>query len=235
MRISSEAAPPQRPPPSRSKAWACLLINGLVCPGLGSLLAGHWSGLPQLLVSVGGSVWAAVVVVKYYMAYIQVGVPQSEFPSQALIATGFVLASWLWSISTGISLLWQTSNLPKLAGLSLSPSGGSALPPAAPERQRGESDGRGVRGEGHGSGEGQGEGPQKLVITCEFPPGLSEAQAHDFLLAFLQEIRTRFPNLRHLDSRVIGAQYCLHTFLSHGSTDAALTASALRETWKGAA
>src|SRR5262245_4419971 len=39
---------------SRSKAWTCVAINQLACPGLGTIMAGRWSGYLQAAIMLLG-------------------------------------------------------------------------------------------------------------------------------------------------------------------------------------
>jgi hypothetical protein len=95
-------------PPARSKAWTCLLVNALVCPGLGSLMGKRLSGIPQLVLAWGGGLWMIWVLIQYLHSTIQnMGVPPEGkyYRDLALSGLCFFLAGWLWSVFTGVVLV----------------------------------------------------------------------------------------------------------------------------------
>lgn len=98
-----------RKPVSRSTARNSALINQLATPGLGSLIAGRFvAGIGQLLLALAGF---AMVVIWFVQVFIQLYHQMSsgsEPKSAAWLgeAGGLTfLASWLWALSTSISLL----------------------------------------------------------------------------------------------------------------------------------
>jgi hypothetical protein len=108
MRIFS--GPSTRPRLERKKAWLCLLINALVCPGLGSLMARRLSGWPQLFLAWGGAAIMALAMGQYFLAYVRL--LQSPPGWRAYLDTGLTglwifLGGWLWSVVTGILLFRQ--------------------------------------------------------------------------------------------------------------------------------
>jgi hypothetical protein len=97
-----------RRPLTRGKAWVCLLINALVCPGLGSLMGRRLSGWPQLALAWGGAIWMVVILGRYLMVYVQRLQAPQDWRSYVQAGTGgliFFLAGWIWSIGTGLLLL----------------------------------------------------------------------------------------------------------------------------------
>ena len=49
------APPSPNPKPlSRSRAWTCVVINQLAFPGMGTVMAGRWSGYVQSAIMLGG-------------------------------------------------------------------------------------------------------------------------------------------------------------------------------------
>lgn len=106
MKIFSE--PKHRPPLSRSKAWTYLLINALVCPGMGSVMARRFSGLPQLVLAWGGAIWMVMAMAQYILAWLrtpQIDPDWRSYLSPALGGLAFFLAGWVWSIFTGVCFL----------------------------------------------------------------------------------------------------------------------------------
>ena len=108
MKIFSERT--ARPPLSTARAWTCLLLNVVICPGLGSLIARRWGGLPQLALALGGSAWLMVPLGRYFVEL--AGHPQYRpdwhpFLRETQGGLVFLLAGWVWSILTSLSVLWQ--------------------------------------------------------------------------------------------------------------------------------
>jgi hypothetical protein len=92
----------------RAKAWTCLLVNALVCPGLGSLMGKRVSGIPQLILAWGGGLWMIWVLVRYLHSLIQNGGVSPDaayYRDLGLSGLCFFLAGWLWSVFTGILLV----------------------------------------------------------------------------------------------------------------------------------
>ncbi len=112
------AAKPNAPSSqARTKAWACLLVNAFVCPGLGSLMGKRLSGIPQLILAWGGALWMIWLVVRYFHSYIQAqGVPPDwqYYHDSGLGGLCFFLAGWLWSVATGVALV-QKAKTPTTA------------------------------------------------------------------------------------------------------------------------
>jgi hypothetical protein len=120
MKMSSERN--ARPPVSRARAWSYLLINVLVCPGLGSALAKRWGGLPQLALAFGGAIWMTVPLGQFFMEWAQHWELRPEWQSYFKAGLGGVvcfLLGWLWSILTSIAVLREVpkDNDPLLAEL----------------------------------------------------------------------------------------------------------------------
>jgi hypothetical protein len=113
MKIFSPAG--ARPPLHRRKAWTCLLINALICPGLGSLVARRASGWLQLILAWGGAIWMVLGMVRFFQDYVQFLQIPPEWPAYMRTArTGFVifLVGWAWSVATGVLVLRQAKPQP---------------------------------------------------------------------------------------------------------------------------
>jgi hypothetical protein len=99
-----------RPPLVRSKALTCLLVNALVCPGLGSLMARRLSGLPQLALAWGGAVWIIAALVQCLTDWFHQMEMQPDwqgFFHSAWRGLVLLLVGWLWSVLTGLWLLYH--------------------------------------------------------------------------------------------------------------------------------
>ena len=105
-----------RRPLTRAKAWTCLLLNVAVCPGVGSLAARRWSGWPQLALALGGSIYAVVSFVQYFLAWLRLQQPPPEGGEYWHgVGMGFLMLgiSWVWSLLTSLLVLRQTPRQPE--------------------------------------------------------------------------------------------------------------------------
>ncbi len=106
-----EPGPPPIPTqPDRQKAWAYLITNALICPGLGSLLAKRRSGWFEMLFALLGGLQTIVVFVKFFLEYAQTMQPPADvkfYLTRGLAGVGIFLVGWVWSIITGIRVLRQ--------------------------------------------------------------------------------------------------------------------------------
>ncbi len=113
MRIFSPAS--GRPPLDRRKAWTCLLINALICPGLGSLVARRAVGWLQLVLAWGGALWMVLAMFRFFQDYVRLLQAPPDWPNHLRAASaGFVLflLGWLWSVLTGILALLESKPPP---------------------------------------------------------------------------------------------------------------------------
>jgi hypothetical protein len=105
---------------SQSKAWACLMTNVLVLPGLGTLAGGRRAtGLVQAVLSLVGVVLACV----WLFAFVMTVVRTSELPSDlgrygGLGMFGLLLAivSWVWGLASGLTLVREAKQAIRPAG-----------------------------------------------------------------------------------------------------------------------
>jgi hypothetical protein len=107
----SSGARPGREPLDEARAWACLLTNLLVLPGLGSIAAGRRSGWPQAAIALFGFALTTVWLVSFVGAWLRAG----EFPLDAgpylpagvlgLLVFG---ASWVWGLVTGVLVVHES-------------------------------------------------------------------------------------------------------------------------------
>ena len=100
------------------RARNALLMNLLATPGLGSLMAGRWlEGIGQLLIFLVGfvlfCVWFFATMKNYYrLAFSDNPSPAWEgYNWYAYIGVVLCAISWLWALSTSVSLMRQVSKL----------------------------------------------------------------------------------------------------------------------------
>jgi hypothetical protein len=106
MRISSRKG--RTEPLDRPSAWACLVTNLTVLPGLGSWIAGQTGGLFQMgLASTGfilTSVWAWWFV-KTWIRLKQWPTEIGPHFGKALLGLAFFAAAWIWALASSLALL----------------------------------------------------------------------------------------------------------------------------------
>jgi hypothetical protein len=91
-------------------ARRCLLVNLLVLPGLGSLLAGRWVGWVQALLALSGFALTAGWTAWFVADWIHRGAfPETGGSHLWLAYAGILLflAGWCWALATGLRLLRQ--------------------------------------------------------------------------------------------------------------------------------
>lgn len=100
----------------RASARNAMLINALVCPGLGSLLAGRIAcGLGQLLMAGVGftlvMAWFVGVMIRYYALMFDDGASRSSLPVWVGVVGAIIfIAAWFWGLGTGIAVIRSASH-----------------------------------------------------------------------------------------------------------------------------
>jgi hypothetical protein len=95
----------------RSAAWACLMTNILVFPGLGSLLAGRRLGWAQMalgIVGFGLNLFFILRVLNQWFHFDQEPGPIMRDLVYSLIGMGIFLTGWMWGMITGLALMRET-------------------------------------------------------------------------------------------------------------------------------
>jgi hypothetical protein len=98
----------------RDRAWASLLANALVLPGLGSMMAGRRaSGLVQAALSLVGFALTMVWMWSFFGIWLRQGFPEDLGPRWALGVTGLVLfgVSWIWALLSGLAIVREARKL----------------------------------------------------------------------------------------------------------------------------
>jgi len=91
-----------------TRAWACLMTNLLVLPGLGSLLVGRRSGWAQAALALLGFALTLVWLVWFAVTWSGTG----EFPldggpylGEGVGGVLLFAVSWVWGLVTGLSVV----------------------------------------------------------------------------------------------------------------------------------
>jgi hypothetical protein len=88
-------------------AWACLLTNVVGVPGLGTLMAQRWEGVPQLTLALAGGVLITWWLVAFAIAELRtMTIPPPGGPALSLVLWGLALftASWLWALFSSFAV-----------------------------------------------------------------------------------------------------------------------------------
>jgi hypothetical protein len=92
------------------------LINLLVCPGMGSLLAGRIiAGLCQMALAGVGfvllMVWFVRVMIRYYGLMFGQGSDSDHISFfMAIVGAALFIISWMWALITSLALVREASN-----------------------------------------------------------------------------------------------------------------------------
>jgi hypothetical protein len=92
-------------------AWACLLTNVVGVPGLGTLMAQRWEGVPQLTLAVVGGVLITWWMVAFLIAELKtMTLPPPGGPALGLVLWGlaFFAAGWLWALASSVAVFRAT-------------------------------------------------------------------------------------------------------------------------------
>ena len=92
-------------------AWVCLLTNVVGVPGLGTLMAQRWEGVPQLTLALAGGVLITWWLVAFLMAEMRtMMLPPPDGPALGLVLWGLTLfmAGWIWSLASSLAVFRAT-------------------------------------------------------------------------------------------------------------------------------
>jgi hypothetical protein len=105
-------APPKiGKPMDRSTAWACLMTNLLVFPGLGSIVAGRRVGYVQMVLGIAGfglNLFFILRVLNQWFHWDQDPGPVMHDLVFSMVGLGVFLTAWMWGLVTGLTLMRQT-------------------------------------------------------------------------------------------------------------------------------
>ncbi|MBI4658974.1 MAG: hypothetical protein HY735_09030 [Verrucomicrobia bacterium] len=109
MKIFSALAGPKRL--DRPTAWACVMANLAVLPGLGSWILGRSVGLIQMGLALVGfgltTVWCFWFVKTWIVLRHFPHEPGPHF-GKGLAGVVLFLAAWIWALASSIAILRQT-------------------------------------------------------------------------------------------------------------------------------
>jgi hypothetical protein len=92
-------------------AWACLLTNVVGVPGLGTLMAQRWEGVPQLALAIAGGVLITWWLIAFTIAELRtMTMPPEGGPALGLVLWGlaFFTAGWLWALGSSVAVFRAT-------------------------------------------------------------------------------------------------------------------------------
>jgi fluoride ion exporter CrcB/FEX len=96
---------------SEDFAWACLFTNVVGVPGLGTLMAQRWEGVPQLILAVIGGVLLTWWLIAFMIAELRtMELPPPGGPALGLVLWGlaFFTAGWLWALASSVAVFRAT-------------------------------------------------------------------------------------------------------------------------------
>lgn len=109
MKIFSIPEPPKRL--ERPAAWACLMTNVLVLPGLGSVTVGYRiAGFIQIFLSVVGMGITIGWFAWFFMDYYKTRELQEAIQVRLWLGftgVGLFMLSWTWALATSLHIIMQ--------------------------------------------------------------------------------------------------------------------------------
>jgi len=113
-------APPPRKLLSRSKSWACALLNLLAFPGMGTVMAGRRSGYFQAALMLAGFFLTMAFMLWYFMNMIRLithpDANEAHFKELyhqyawiGLLGLALCIISWFWALASSIAIVRTAS------------------------------------------------------------------------------------------------------------------------------
>lgn len=96
----------------KSKVTALILVNQLVTPGAGSLIAGRWVGYPQLALATAGTIFICLFFFGFMADLWKLGdIPDGGGRYGTLGKVGAVTfaISWFWTLATSVSMFREAA------------------------------------------------------------------------------------------------------------------------------
>lgn len=98
----------------KTKVTALILVNQLVTPGAGSLIAGRRVGYPQLALATTGTLFICLFFFGFMADLWQLGAVPDDFGLYGLLgkigAVTFAI-SWFWTLATSISMFREAARM----------------------------------------------------------------------------------------------------------------------------
>jgi hypothetical protein len=94
-----------------ARAWACLMTNLLVLPGLGSLLAGRRVGWLQAALALVGFALSTVWLVWFVATFFREGgfpLDGGPYLPAGLLGVLVFAVSWVWGLLTGLRVVRES-------------------------------------------------------------------------------------------------------------------------------
>ena len=114
----------------KSKVSALIMVNQLVTPGAGSLIAGRWVGYPQIALATTGTIFICLFFFGFMADLWRLGEIPGDGGRYATLgklgAVTFVI-SWFWTLITSISMFREAARMK--GGESSAPASKEARPP----------------------------------------------------------------------------------------------------------
>lgn len=91
----------------KSKVSALIMVNQLVTPGAGSLIAGRWVGYPQIALATTGTIFICMFFFGYMADTWNLGEAPTEFGRYGTwgeIGVVTFAVSWFWTLITSVSM-----------------------------------------------------------------------------------------------------------------------------------
>jgi hypothetical protein len=89
-------------------AWACLVANLFGIPGMGTVMAQRWEGVPQLALAIVGGILLTWWLVAFALAFLRtMTIPAPGGPDLRLGLWGVGLfgVAWVWALASSVAVL----------------------------------------------------------------------------------------------------------------------------------
>ena len=116
------AAPPK--PLNRSKAWACVAINQLAFPGMGTIMAGRRSGYLQAAIMLAGFFLTMHFLLGCIMSIVQLIIHSQggevrygeiirPYAGAGIVGLALCVTAWCWALISSIAIVRDATRPPQ--------------------------------------------------------------------------------------------------------------------------
>jgi len=105
---------------TRQKATTCLVVNQLVCPGIGTIMAGKRIGFVQAALMIAGTCLALAYALMYlsavYKFALDGSITEAKFrsilpsPWMGIIGFGLCIGVWFWTLVMSLRILHESGS-----------------------------------------------------------------------------------------------------------------------------